>query len=113
MEKIKHIINEKVILTLLIGLVVLQPVFDLDYLIADWLDQFGLPRLSTIIRFIIIPLLVLFVFIHDKHKKSTVILGGFYGVALAIYFYFHCQNAIEVFPKLYFHPTFTLIHSKS
>lgn len=106
MEKIKHIINEKVILTLLIGLVVLQPVFDLDYLIADWLDQFGLPRLSTIIRFIIIPLLVLFVFIHDKHKKSTVILGGFYGVALAIYFYFHCQNAIEVFPKLYFPSNF-------
>ena len=106
MEKIKHIINEKVILTLLIGLVVLQPVFDLDYLIADWLDQFGLPRLSTIIRFIIIPLLVLFVFIHDKHKKSTGILGGFYGVALAIYFYFHCQNAIEVFPKLYFPSNF-------
>lgn len=106
MEKIKHIINEKVVLTLLIGLVVLQPVFDLDYLIADWLDQFGLPRLSTIIRFIIIPLLVLFVFIHDKHKKSTVILGGFYGVALAIYFYFHCQNAIEVFPKLYFPSNF-------
>ena len=106
MGKIKHIINEKVILTLLIGLVVLQPVFDLDYLIADWLDQFGLPRLSTIIRFIIIPLLVLFVFIHDKHKKSTVILGGFYGVALAIYFYFHCQNAIEVFPKLYFPSNF-------
>ena len=106
MEKIKHIINEKVVLTLLIGLVVLQPVFDLDYLIADWLDQFGLPRLSTIIRFIIIPLLVLFVFIHDKHKKLTVILGGFYGVALAIYFYFHCQNAIEVFPKLYFPSNF-------
>ena len=106
MEKIKHIINEKVVLTLLIGLVVLQPVFDLDYLIADWLDQFGLPRLSTIIRFIIIPLLVLFVFIHDKHKKSTGILGGFYGVALAIYFYFHCQNAIEVFPKLYFPSNF-------
>lgn len=106
MEKIKHIINEKVVLTLLIGLVVLQPVFDLDYLIADWLDQFGLPRLSTIIRFIIIPLLVLFVFIHDKHKRSTVILGGFYGVALAIYFYFHCQNAIEVFPKLYFPSNF-------
>ena len=106
MEKIKHIINEKVVLTLLIGLVVLQPVFDLDYLIADWLDQFGLPRLSTIIRFIIIPLLVLFVFIHDKHKKSTVILGGFYGVALAIYFYFHCQNVIEVFPKLYFPSNF-------
>ncbi len=106
MEKIKHIINEKVVLTLLIGLVVLQPVFDLDYLIADWLDQFGLPRLSTIIRFIIIPLLVLFVFIHDKHKKSTVILGGFYGVALAIYFYFHCQNSIEVFPKLYFPSNF-------
>ena len=101
MEKIKQIINEKVVLTILLILVALQPVFDLDYLIADMLDGMGIPRVSTILRFIIIPLLVLSTFIFDRRKKTTMIVGGMYGVVLTIYFVLHCINAIDLFPKLY------------
>ena len=101
MEKIKQKINEKVVLTILLILVALQPVFDLDYLIGDMLDGMGIPRVSTILRFIIIPLLVLTTFILDRRKKTTMIVGGMYGVVLTIYFVLHCINAIDLFPKLY------------
>ena len=101
MNHIKKIINEKVVLTILLVLVALQPVFDLDYLLADALDTIGIPRVSTILRFIVIPLLVLTTFILDKRKKTTMIIGGIYGVVLTIYFVLHCINAIDLFPKLY------------
>lgn len=101
MNKLKQIINESVLLKLLLLLVVLQPLFDLDYLLADTLDTIGLPRVSTLIRFIIIPLLVIMMFILDKQKKQTLIVGGIYGVILGVYFVLHCMNAMEVFPKLY------------
>ncbi|MCI5773557.1 MAG: O-antigen ligase family protein [Erysipelotrichaceae bacterium] len=98
---IKKIINEKVLMWAVILLIALQPLIDMDYLIYDFLDQFGLPRLSTIIRFIIIPLLILGTFyLKDQNKKKTVVFGGLYAICLAVYYYFHCQQAVAIYPDL-------------
>lgn len=98
---IKKIVNEKVLMWAVILLIALQPLIDMDYLVYDFLDQFGLPRLSTIIRFIIIPLLILMTFyLKDKHKKKTIILGSIYGICLVAYFVLHCQQAILLYPEL-------------
>lgn len=93
--------NEKVLHLLTILLVAIQPIIDMDYLIYDFLDQFGLPRLSTIIRFVIIPLLLIASFIiKDKKKKRTFICVGIYGVALLIYFVLHTKQCINIFDRL-------------
>ncbi len=95
MEKLKSRTKQESILRwLIIILICIQPLIDMDYLIYDFLDQFGLPRFSTIIRFIVIPLLVIYTFfLHDKQKKKTLIFGFSYGACLAVYFYLHCRQA--------------------
>ena len=75
----KFINNDKYLSIAVILLIALQPIIDMDYLVYDFLDQFGLPRLSTIIRFIIIPCLVLWTFyLKDKNKKKTFIFALIY-----------------------------------
>lgn len=82
-------------------LFVMQPVFDLDYLIYPFLNQFGIPRPSTMIRFLIIPLAICWVFfLADKNKKKTLLLGGLYGIALAVYFsctFVKGQKSIKIY----------------
>ena len=59
--------QEKLLHILVIAFLAIQPIIDMDYLIYDFLDQFGLPRLSTILRFVVVPLLLIFSFIlRDK-----------------------------------------------
>ena len=98
---IKKIINEKVLMWAVILLIALQPLIDMDYMLYDFLDQFGLPRISTIVRFIIIPLLIVLTFyLKDKNKKKTVILGGAYVLCLTVYFALHGMQAIDLYPRL-------------
>ncbi|MTM05213.1 hypothetical protein GMA81_07845, partial [Turicibacter sanguinis] len=53
---------------------VIQPLVDLDYLLNDFLKQYHLIVPSTIVRFLILPLLAVGAFILvDKHKKRTFI----------------------------------------
>ena len=98
----KFINNDKYLSIAVILLIALQPIIDMDYLVYDFLDQFGLPRLSTIIRFIIIPCLVLWTFyLKDKNKKKTFIFALIYGICLVVYFVLHGLKAIELYPYLY------------
>ena len=91
----KFINNDKYLSIAVILLIALQPIIDMDYLVYDFLDQFGLPRLSTIIRFIIIPCLVLWTFyLKDKNKKKTFIFALIYGICLVVYFVLHGLKAI-------------------
>ena len=108
MEKLKSRTKQESILRWsVIILIVIQPLIDMDYLIYDFLNQYGLPRFSTIIRFIIIPLLILWTFfLHDRNKKKTLILGGLYGVCLAVYFYFHCKQSAGLVDTLGFTSNF-------
>lgn len=94
MNTVKKIFNEKSLKICIILLIILQPLIDMDYLIYDFLNQFGIPRFSTIVRFIIIPGLIVWTFfLKDKNKKKTLIVGIIYGIALTGYFVLHCQNA--------------------
>lgn len=107
MKKIANIFNEKVLSIAIIALVIAQPIIDMDYLLFDFLDQFGLPRFSTILRFIIIPCLIIWTFfLKDKNKKKTVLFGGLYVVVLGIYFVVHCQNAQAAYPLMKLTPNF-------
>ena len=86
---------------LIVVLIAIQPLIDMDYLFYDFLNQFGLPRLSTVLRFIVIPCLILWVFFkRDTNKKKTVIAVILYGIALAIYFVLHTKQAIALYPRL-------------
>ncbi|HET6784704.1 MAG TPA: O-antigen ligase family protein [Erysipelotrichaceae bacterium] len=88
-------------------LVLLQPVISLDYLVYDFLNQFNLPRIATIIHFIIIPLFILIGFlVFDHNKKRAFVLSTIYGVIVLAYFFAHTQNALLIRNDLYLPPNF-------
>ena len=62
MRKIKEFLRPWFTQGTAIGILLLilafQPMIDLDYLIYPYLNQFGLPRPSTIIRYLLIPALI-------------------------------------------------------
>lgn len=103
----KKIISKESFKWIIIVVIGIQPLIELDYLVYDFLNQFGIPRLSTIFRFIVMPLIVIGGFIvFDRNKKRTVILTSIYGVALGAYFFIHCQNAMAIRQDLYLPPNF-------
>ena len=68
----KKLFNERSLHICVILAVMLQPLIDLDYLCYDFLNSLGLPRISTVIRFIVLPALILWsFFLRDKNKKKT------------------------------------------
>ena len=92
---------------LILILITIQPLIDLDYLVYDWLNQYGLPRPSTVMRFVILPVLIIAAyFIHDKNKKRTGILAGIYAVLFAVYFYLHDKQAAGLVERLDFTDNF-------
>ena len=85
----------KIIISLL---VILQPIIELDYLFYDVLNNYGLPRLTTIIRFIIIPIFIMLGFIYnDKNKKRTIILVSIYSSLLLLYLIIHSSYVTSIF----------------
>ena len=103
----KKLFNEKALHILVILAIVLQPVMDLDYLAYDLLDSMGLPRLSTVFRFLVIPALILWsFFLREKNKKKTFIFAAAYGAALLGYFFLHARQAAALYPRLELTPNF-------
>ena len=79
------------IFTLVFVIVALHPIIELDYLIGDKLP---IPRLTTIIDFLVLPLLVILAFwFNEKNKKKIGILFGIYAIIFGFYFILHCRNA--------------------
>ena len=94
MNKIKKLLNKNTVFIVVAIIIALHPVIELDYLAYNLLDKVGLPRLTTIIDYMVIPAIVLLTFIlFEKNKKKTGILFGIYAVIFGIYFVLHCQNA--------------------
>ena len=90
----KKIFNKENLFTIVFIIVALHPVIELDYLIGD---QLAIPRLTTIIDFVILPLLVILIyFFNEKNKKKVGILFGIYIVIFGIYFIIHCKNAYVI-----------------
>jgi hypothetical protein len=97
----KKIFTEKNLRLLLIILVIIQPVIDMDYLFYSFLDAYGLPRFSTIVRFLIIPGLVLWTWLaQEKNKKKVFWIALAYGICFFVYFFLHCRQCQQLFPRL-------------
>ena len=93
----KKFINKNLVYILSCLMIVLHPFIELDYLFYDFLNNYGLPRLTTIINLIIYPLLILLTFIlFEKNKKKVLIFSIIYGLIFLIYFYLHTKNAYIV-----------------
>ena len=98
----KKIFNGKLLHRLVLLFIFIQPLIDMDYLVFEWLDRFGLPRFSTVIRFIILPLLVLWSFwLREKNKKRTSFIALFYGAVFLIYFVLHARQAEGLVERLW------------
>ncbi|MBQ6223090.1 MAG: O-antigen ligase family protein [Solobacterium sp.] len=105
--KINKQTAQMILRRLTILFVIIQPVIDMDYLVYDFLDRFGLPRFSTVIRFVILPLLVLAsFFLRDKKKLRTLIPAVLYGGSLLVYFVLHTRQSIAIFDRLAFTDNF-------
>jgi len=87
----KKLFKKENIFTLVFVIVALHPIIELDYLIGDKLP---IPRLTTIIDFLVLPLLVILAFwFNEKNKKKVGILFGIYAIVFGVYFVLHCRNA--------------------
>lgn len=92
----KEFFSQGKVIGIFLLIVAFQPWIDLDYLLYPFLDQYGLPRPSTLIRFVIIPLFIIYTFWKkEQNKKKTLLFGGFVGIVLFVYFYAHIQQASQ------------------
>ena len=93
----KKILNKENIFVLILALVALHPFVELDYLFYDQLNKIGLPRLTTVINFLVYPLLTVLVFLlYEKNKKKVLIAFGIYAVVLAAFFILHVENCRQL-----------------
>ncbi len=93
---------EKLLHRLIIVLVMIQPLIDMDYLFYDQLDALGLPRFSTVVRFLVIPATVLLSFwLREKNKKRTFLIAAVYGILFVVYFVLHCRQAEGLVERLW------------
>lgn len=87
----KKILKKENIFTFVFIIVALHPIIELDYLIGDKLP---IPRLTTIIDFLVLPFLVMLAFwFNEKNKKKVGVLFVVYAILFGIYFLIHCKNA--------------------
>ena len=99
---LKKLFNGKLLHRLIILLVIIQPLIDMDYLFYEQLDALGLPRLSTVIRFLVLPALVLWsFFLREKQKKRTFLIAAIYGILFLVYFVLHCRQAEGLVERLW------------
>ncbi len=99
--------NKELLRIVLVVLIIMQPVIELDYMLYDLFSEFNIPLISTVVKFIVIPLLIIAGFIlFDENKKRTIVFGGLYSVATLVYFIFHCMNAAAIRQDLYLPPNF-------
>lgn len=101
MENTRKIKLEKWLHTLILVFVIIQPIIDMDYLFYDFVNSLGLPRFATVVRFVILPLLVVCSFIlREPKKKRTFSIAFVYGVLFFGYFFLHTKQAQALFPRL-------------
>ncbi len=88
---IRRYFTKENLVVLVLALIALHPVIDLDYLLASFFDSIGMPRLSVIIDYLLLPFLAILTFIlFEKRKKRIAIFAIIYGAVLALYFIVHC-----------------------
>ena len=88
-------------------LLILHPVIELDYLLPE---SWPLPRLTTLIDLIVLPLLVILTFLCFEQRKKRVLLCFIpYAVLFGIYFLLHCRQANELQYQLFLPDNFVFL----
>lgn len=97
-EKIKNI-DEKKMSVVVFSVFFLQPIFELDI----WLYEYiSIPRPSVIFHYIFIPIIVLVLFIKYEDKKKKIFsIFLVYFLLIGSYFVLHSINCIKIFDSLY------------
>lgn len=99
MRIIKSICKKENIFISVFLIVALHPLIELDYLLEKHIP---IPRLTTIINFIVLPLLVLMTFfVYEKNKKKVATVFGVYAIVFVVYFIIHCVNASKIQYTIY------------
>lgn len=93
MESIKKVLKEEIVFSILFVIIALHPIIELDYLFYGIID---IPRLTTIIDYLILPLIVLLVFIFYERDKKRIIIFLIYALVFGAYFGVHCVSAMNL-----------------
>ncbi len=89
MKLIKKLFTKENLFTLAFVLIALHPFYELDYLIASYLPF----RITTLVNFVIYPLIVLGIFfLCEKNKKKVITIVLIYAVLMIAYFIPHCMT---------------------
>ncbi len=98
----KKYANNENIITLMVLVVLLQPIVDIDYLLYPYLDPIGLPLPSTIFYFIGVPLVVMLAFlVKEQNKRKVFMFSTFYLLVIGVYFIAHHAVVKDMFELLY------------
>lgn len=84
---LKKLLTKERLFSLIFVLIALHPFYELDYLFAKVLPF----RFTTLVNFVIYPLLVFGVFLLcENNKKKVIIFSSIYLILLIVYFIPHC-----------------------
>ena len=97
MEKEEKTSRKDMLFTVLFVLIALHPIIELDYRIYEFFSNIGIPRLTTVIDYVILPVLVALIFwFYEKNKKKVLLVGAIYALVFGVYFFFHCRNSVII-----------------
>lgn len=95
-------IDKEVLIKILFISYALLPVLELDYLVYDVLNQFGLPLPSTIFHYLWFPLLMVLTYaVLEKKKRKVFVITASLGFVCLAYFVAHHMVVKDLFDVLY------------
>lgn len=97
----KYLTNENLAILMMV-VVIVQPIFDIDYLLYPFFDKIGVPLPSTVLYFIGLPILILLsLFTQSNNRKKTIIFISIYLGLVSIYTIVHHMFVRGMFEQLY------------
>lgn len=99
-------INKEYLVNILIVILSIVPFIELDYLFENLIDV----RISTIIKYLLIPLIVFILFLlYVEKKRKIIFIYSIYFLLIGIYFYFHNNNSITIYDSLFLTKNFKYV----
>lgn len=97
----KNATNENLI-SIMVLVVLIQPIIDIDYLLYPYLDPIGIPLPSTVFFFIGLPIIIGLAFlIREQNKKKVLLFSSLYLGIVTTFFVLHHLIVKDMFELLY------------